>query len=116
MKKVLFLGLLIFTVTAARSQDQISNEHSGENDQIGELLHQDHHSLDNDQVQFEDEQKDLFNDQKDMDNDHDSFMDDHADSNNDILDSEQDETNFGDDHGDLSNDHLDTEIEQSNSH
>ena len=116
MKKALFLGLLVFTVTAARSQDQNSNEHSSENDQIGELQHHDHQSLDNDQVEFEDEQKDMFNDQMDMDNDQESFLDEHENLNHDTEDSLQDEKNFGDDHGDLSNDHIDIEKEQSDIH
>jgi hypothetical protein len=104
MKKVFLLGLLITLVTAARSQDQHQNEPSGETDKIGDLLKQDHHDLDNDQVQFEDEQKDMLNDELDLKNDKEDLLDDHLDFNDEHVDTINDEKDFNDDHADLLND------------
>src|ERR1700738_1798251 len=103
MKKVFFLGLLLTAVTVAHSQDQHQNE-PPESEKIGDLLKQDHQDLDNDQIEFEDEQKDMLNDELDLKNDHEDLLNDHLDINAEHSDPINDEKDFNDDHADLKND------------
>lgn len=107
MKKVFFLGLLLTVVTVARSQDQHQNEPPGENEKISDLLKQDHQDLDNDQIEFEDEQKDMLNDELDLKNDHEDLLNDHLDIDDEHADTINDEKDFNDDHADLENDPAD---------